>query len=1005
MMASGTIGTALGVIEDAKAGIENASVPAATAAVTSPPALSTSVANAKAATVPAPTPAVVPPAAPSKPSFSDAAFAPPAAPTDQVPAISALPKPPQPSFSDVAFGEPSTAGPTFTQQGNTGQTLGLTALELAGTIGAIAAGGHFYRRGARATEAARTARFDDPAYAAKVQEYNADVISRGPNSGTLSPPGGVPTPAPLPEGNVVRRVTVGTAHASVNEAAKIQEAIHQTAADPSTAERLAATVGNKYDEQLQHNKTREFLRTGYDERTNARIPAMEGILNDYAKLNEQQGITLADGLRSLNELDNRKINQAKVPAGTTPAITDIRHDFIGKSDAELQDFARNMRADPALADLADRYKQVTDGMVKIGEHSAYGFFSPTEAGKLLTQRRNYVPEMDVNGKPIHPFGARDTSAATGQAQITSHPIVDLAQHVEQLYPQFEHNLTNRAILDHFTDAQQRYPQAAQFMQKTSAPTAEHANYYPSSGMEGGSGVRENIVTVRTPTGAVHVRVDNPVVRDAMMSQSRASAQIRMDGWTKLRRMYTQGTTGLMSLATGRAVPIRNAGYTAVSAPITAPKQMYGGLTDRLVQRATGRTSNLARAADMTLNIPGTVASYGRGVADRRVRNVGNIFDPKADNAINRALRSMTSDAQVDGMAQAAKRYYEATATARLERMGIGGAGSPMHLAAPGVVSGAKAGPFGEPAARIRLEGARLSPKAFFKADWMGAKPFLMNVKHAASEAASHLSDAGHDFIGRLNLDNPNMHPETLTYELRNLVGNASRTGASTAANVGRLALPYANVSMQGLGRFARAVGERPVGAPLTAAMGLGSFALLSILTHMKSAEHLDFLQNQISLQQREANVILGTDDDPRKPNVIPLPQEMRAAYAMALDVVSKAVNIIAARHDKVSFQNLWDGIQDFFGSHITTSNAMAMRHGVVDMMDFLNPPPPLGKMDWNYVAQNGISSIPQAYEPVTGKGALGNKATGQLPEQEAQSSLDTKTGRCSGTCCQTRSVL
>jgi hypothetical protein len=309
------------------------------------------------------------------------------------------------------------------------------------------------------------------------------------------------------------------------------------------------------------------------------------------------------------------------------------------------------------------------------------------------------------------------------------------------------------------------------------------------------------------------------------------------------------------------------------------------------------------------------------------------------------------------MSLAAKRYYEATATAKLERMGIGGAGSPMSLAAPGVVTGSKAGPFGDRATGIRLEGARLSPKAFFSGQWMGAKPILMNLQHAAAEAASHISDAGHDFIGRINLDNPNMNHEQLTYELRNLVGNAARTGASTTANVGRLALPYANVSMQGIGRVARAVGERPVATAMTAAMGLGSFALLSILTHMKSAAHLDFLQNLLSLQQREANVALATSDDPLKPTMIPLPQEMRAPYAFALDVVSKAVNIIAARHDKVSFQNLWDGLQEFFGSHVTSSNWMAMRHGVVDMMDFLNLPPPLGKMDWNYVAQNGISSI------------------------------------------------
>src|SRR4051794_22740442 len=183
------------------------------------------------------------------------------------------------------------------------------------------------------------------------------------------------------------------------------------------------------------------------------------------------------------------------------------------------------------------------------------------------------------------------------------------------------------MLDHFTSAQNQHPQAAQFMQKVSAPTADHASYYPG-GMEGGSGVRENIVAVRTGAGVVHVRVDNPVVRDAMMSHSRAAAEVRLDAVSKLRRWYTQGTTGLASLGTLRAVPMRNALYTATMSPITAPKQMYGGMVDRAVQRGTGHTSSIARAADTHLNILGTAGSYARGVVDRRARNFGNVFDPK-----------------------------------------------------------------------------------------------------------------------------------------------------------------------------------------------------------------------------------------------------------------------------------------------------------------------------------------------------------------------------------------
>ena len=192
------------------------------------------------------------------------------------------------------------------------------------------------------------------------------------------------------------------------------------------------------------------------------------------------------------------------------------------------------------------------------------------------------------------------------------------------------------------------------------------------------------------------------------------------------------------------------------------------------------------------------------------------------------------------------------------------------------------------------------------------------------------------------------------------------------------------MSTQGVARAVRAVGERPAGAPVTMAVGLGTMALLSIMSHMRSGAHMDTLQNNLSLQQREANVALALNDDPNKPTMIPLPQELRAGYAFALDVVSKAVNMVAARHDPVSFQNLWDGITHFLGSHVTTSNALAMRHAGVDVGDFINLPPMLGHMDWNNVISTG--DIGAGYQPITGGSSIGQvHGTGETP-------LDTKAG-------------
>jgi hypothetical protein len=168
---------------------------------------------------PAPTPATVPP-----PDPASVAATPPAATTaakqvaDHVqtppPSLSALAFAPAPatdgSLSAAAFGgTPETpAGPTFTQQGNTNVPLWVPITGLLATAAGVAAGVKVARRGAEVSVADRQARFNDPAYAAEKAAYDADVISRGPGSSTLTPPGGTPTPAPVPRGNAVRRLAL-----------------------------------------------------------------------------------------------------------------------------------------------------------------------------------------------------------------------------------------------------------------------------------------------------------------------------------------------------------------------------------------------------------------------------------------------------------------------------------------------------------------------------------------------------------------------------------------------------------------------------------------------------------------------------------------------------------------------------------------------------------------------------------------------------------------------------
>jgi len=901
-------------------------------------------------------------------------------------------QPTTPDVHDSLFGT-TPAGPTFTQQGSTPTPLWQAGLGIILTLGALAAGKATHSMGAAITDAGRDARFSNPDYAAKVNDYNNDVMSRGAGSGTLVPPGGAPTNAPTPKASPLNSTVTYLADKVGNDVAGAQSYVNLTSADPHLADRLTSQMGNVYDTQLQQNKIRNFLATGYDKTTNTTIPSMQGVLDKYARLSPDQQIALTEGLKAQDEINTRDRNtqlwqQANGP-GATPSLEDVAHNLFGHGTDELRQKAAAMQADPQLADIATDYKGITDGLIKVGVHPSYGFFTPSEASDLLKFRPNYVPEMDVNGKPMHAFGPRDTSAYTGQAQIVTNPVFDLAQHVEQLYPQFERNRLNQNLMNHQTDVQRVYPQGAQSLVDIQAPTGAHASYYPQSGMPGvGAGqVRDSIVSVRTASGTKYLRIDDPVLYDIMTNHSLGNAHVQLGALNTARRIFQQTTTGTAgAVLTTRLVPGRTAAAVAMLAPFNAPDRLYAGMADRAVQRTAGVTSGLARGADVIGNLAGVPMSYAMGLADRRIKNFADIFHPEASNPANKMLRAIAGDPVVDAIHQHAENVWQNSDTKQIKDLNISGAGTVGTLDAPGVLTGKKGGPLGMSGAGVRLQSANLSPHAFFDGQWMGAKPYVINLRNAMAEAFTNISDAGHDYVARLNLDNPNIDPESLTYNVRNLYGNPGRKGSSYLAQKGAGYIPWLNVGMQELGSTAKAVTNNVPRTALTMATGMGTLALLQILTHMRSAAHMDFLQNQLSLQQREANVTLALDPDPTKPTMIPLPRSLRMANAFMLDVMSKAVNTIAARHDPDVFNGVWEGIKDFLSGHITTSTAMAIRHAGVDMGDMFNLPPILGHIDYNSIISNGLSNIAGAIHGPT-SGRVDRQVPGETPEP-----LDSKNG-------------
>ena len=876
----------------------------------------------------------------------------------------------------------AAAGPTFTQEGNVeptavGKALGLGSVgEALAAVGmtalAIAAGGHAYRRGATISAAARDTRLNDPAYAAQVNDYHNDVIKRGLGTGEM---GNAVPPPPVPQGTVNKGVTY-IADKLGNDAARDQRAIELMADSPSTAQKLTSELGNLHDTSLQGNQTRYFVESGHDIETGVRIPSLTNLADKLAALDPAKRETWNLGMAGASEEQVRNNNIAKWQAsgGTgTPQITDIRHMYAGKDMADLQQWVADMRADPVLAALEEQYRATYRGLHEdIGANPIYGFHTPAAAAELVRMQGNMVPPFDMEGRPLGPMEMTRQNTFTGQAAGGVDPLHALTVHVEQMWNEFKRNAFNQRFVK-LRENYQAQPGAPQTMTDVHAPSGPHTSY-----MAGGLGnpvgtPRDPIITLRTPTGVRYIREEDPHFYRILSGESLAMKRVYLGTFDVARQIYQKGTTGMMSLFTGRAQPFRSALFTPPVMAYTSGANRRGGMLDWAAQRylPTGvarAIQPVVRGFDMPLNIAALPGFSAYTAAERMAGRFAEIFHPAATNIANQKLRAIVGDVPVDAAHQFATNWWDKSLEKlKLER-GVSGHASPMRVESPGIRIGTKASILGDLPAGLRLETARVAPRAFITGRLPGTRSFGIKVHNILGQAFNDFGEAGHDMWMRLNRDAPGMDPQTLIYETRNIVGNMARSGSSSILKGASQLLPYTNVSVQGTGATIRALGARPVATPVTMAVGLGSLAALSILTMMRSGAHLDFLQNLLSTQQRAANVVLGLNDDPLKSTEIPLAQEIRAPYAFALDTTAKMINIIAARHDPNVAKAVWDGLTHFFGSNITNTSADAMRHGFIDTADFLNLPSFMGRIDWNRVIQNDYNLSGAYHSPWGGGG-------------------------------------
>jgi hypothetical protein len=364
---------------------------------------------------------------------------------------------------------------------------------------------------------------------------------------------------------------------------------------------------------------------------------------------------------------------------------------------------------------------------------------------------------------------------------------------------------------------------------------------------------------------------------------------------------------------------------------------------------------------------------------RRMPELSSLLDPDNQNFATQTMTSMVGKPMMRSLSDKLMDIYGNSSVATAGQLGIGGQSLQQRMRLP--VFNRDAGSD----RTIRLMSAQIEPRMLLNRDGSASmRPFIYNAQRAISDAFVNASEATHQFLYKLNKDNPNFSKEQLAFETRSIVGDPSRSGAGAIPQILRTHIPYSNVAVQGTGRLGRAFLEAPINTSLAMVTSLASLSALSLLTAFRSNNNLHHLMNETSDEQRASNVIVYNGENGGQDALMfALPQEMRPFHPIVHNIVLHGLNMAGAAVDAATRTDTLTFLKNLAFDHIDKSAVEAAKHGINDALGFFDLPPYLklglaaaggsGRVDlarmWNDAATGnfGLNSIvnpPPANHPI-----------------------------------------
>jgi len=829
---------------------------------------------------------------------------------------------------------PMTPGtePAYSEIGQSKYSFGEAAVVVAGALIGIKTGKRIANHGATVSAAARAARAIDPEFQKEVSAYNDSVVKRTA-SGVVSDVD-APQP-PMPSANLVNTFLTKSKEWGLDASEGAQNLIRLTGDNPRATERLAKQIASTFDEQLWETKNRQFLMTGHDVPSNVSIPNPLAWVHDAERLGKAKFQLFNDTIAARDEMNNRvELAKQRAARGEPPNPVEDRHNFYRQDATELNTKIAAGMADVRIAELVNRHDQIHNGLLDIAEKR--GYISTADKARIKQAHPNYLPEGDVEGRIRQTFGPRQVAPRGGIELMNTKVTSLMSQHIEALMRDIEMNDMQRAVKEHIVRYQTDTPGAPKYLYKAVAPNplVAHQAPYPTLGKEAVS-PREQIITVRTPTGMEHWRTDSPMLYDILTSQNATRAKIHFDSAGKWRQMLQAGTTGAASLTTGRIVPLRNIVYTAFQAPANAVGGMYGGPVSALTRGRLPKT--LTAPLDAPLNVVGALGQYGINWVSRNITyRAADAFRPENPNTLTQTIRAIVGDAPLRALSNSLMERYKNSTFYEGQSGGLGGQSLQQRIRMP---------VYGRPDTlrTIRLQMAQLEPSVLINMDGQGsARPFMIKLHRATTDAFTHASEATHDFLYSLNKNNPAFRGDKnqAVQAVRSVVGDPSVSGIGKIPQMVRTHIPYSNVAVQGTRALGRAIAVSPfdtMGAMITS---YGGLATLSLLTAFQSQNNLLHFTTEVSSADRGTYMHIYNGSDAENSLIrIPIPAEGRWAYTLMSDAFYHLLAIAGAPHDGDTFDAALSFLKDMWYHQIDKTTIEGLKHNINDAFNFVDFPP------------------------------------------------------------------